>query len=67
MWYKTALQYNLFGTLNKGNKKSRTRFFADDEDENIPDEEDEFDDNLGEGTEGEGGGCNPRCVEQRFE
>ena len=34
MWYKTALQYNLFGTLNKGNKKSRTRFFADDEDEN---------------------------------
>jgi hypothetical protein len=34
MWYKTALQYNLFGTLNKGNKKSRTRYFADDEDEN---------------------------------
>ena len=33
MWYKTALQYNLFGTLNRGNKKTRTRFFADDEQE----------------------------------
>jgi hypothetical protein len=34
MWYKTALQYNLFGTLNRGNKKTRTRFFADDEEQN---------------------------------
>jgi hypothetical protein len=33
MWYKTALQYNLFGTLNRGNKKTRTKFFADDEQE----------------------------------
>ena len=34
MWYKTALQYNLFGTLNRGNKKTRTRFFAEDEEQN---------------------------------
>jgi hypothetical protein len=43
-------------------KKSQNESFRlfeaadDEEDENTPDEEDEFDDDLGEGTEGEGGG-----------